>query len=71
VLAEFVVDARGDVNLDTFNVVTASNPAFIDAVRWALKDQSFFPAKRKGRVVQQVVQLPFTFVPDSSAGGRR
>jgi Carboxypeptidase regulatory-like domain/TonB-dependent Receptor Plug Domain/Gram-negative bacterial TonB protein C-terminal len=71
VLAEFVVDARGDVNLDTFNVVTASNPAFIDAVRWALKDQSFFPAKRKGRVVQQVVQLPFTFVPDSSAGTRR
>ncbi len=71
VLAEFVVDARGEVNLDTFNVVTASNPAFIDAVRWALKDQSFYPAKRKGRVVQQVVQLPFTFVPDSSANRRR
>lgn len=71
VLAEFVVDARGEVNLDTFNVVTATNPAFVDAVRWALKDQAFIPAKRKGRVVQQVVQLPFDFVPDSSAVRRR
>jgi hypothetical protein len=71
VLAEFVVDSRGQVNLDTFNVVTASNPAFIDPVRWALKDQSFFPARRQGRLVQQVVQLPFNFVPDSGANRRR
>lgn len=71
VLAEFVVDTQGNVNLDTFNVVTTTNPGFNEAVRWALKDQQFFPAKRKGQLVQQVVQLPFTFVPDSSANRRR
>ncbi len=71
VLAEFVVDARGDVNLDTFNVVIASHEAFINPVRFALKDQKFFPAIRKGKAVQQVVQLPFTFLPDSTATRRR
>jgi hypothetical protein len=40
-------------------------------VRFALKDQRFIPATRKGQAVQQVVQLPFTFVPDSSAARRR
>ena len=71
VLAEFVVNAKGDVNLDTFNVVMTTHPAFVDAVRLALKDQQFFPAIRKGQPVQQVVQLPFTFVPDSGAVRRR
>lgn len=70
VLAEFVVDAQGDVNLDTFNVVTASHPAFADAVRSSLRTQQFIPAVRKGITVQQVVQLPFTFLPDSSARRR-
>lgn len=71
VLAEFVVDARGDVNLDTFSAVTASHPAFVEAVRYSLRTQQFFPAVRKGLTVQQVVQLPFTFVPDSTAARRR
>ena len=69
--AEFVVNAKGDVHLDTFNVVMTTHPAFVDAVRLALKDQQFFPAIRKGQPVQQVVQLPFTFVPDSGAVRRR
>ncbi|MEP7380817.1 MAG: TonB-dependent receptor plug domain-containing protein [Gemmatimonadota bacterium] len=71
VLAEFVVDARGNVNLDTFNVVVTTHESFINPVRFALKDQKFFPAIRKGTAVQQVVQLPFSFVPDSSATRRR
>ena len=70
VLAEFVVDAKGDVNLDTFNVVNATHPAFVEAVRYSLRNQQFVPAVRKGITVQQVVQLPFTFVPDSSARRR-
>lgn len=70
VLAEFVVDSRGDVNLDTFNVVTATHPAFVEAVRYSLRNQQFVPAMRKGITVQQVVQLPFSFVPDSSARRR-
>ena len=71
VLAEFVVDAKGTVNLDTFNVVTTTHPGFVEPVRLSLRDQLFVPAVRKGQVVQQVVQLPFTFVPDSSAVRRR
>jgi len=70
-LVEFVVDLRGDVNMETFNVVTATHPAFGEAVRRAVKDQRYHPALRKGNVVQQVVQQPFTFVPDSSVRRRR
>ncbi|MGQ0648401.1 MAG: TonB family protein [Gemmatimonadaceae bacterium] len=71
VMVEFVVDARGDVIMDTFNVVTATHPAFGEAVRRAVKDQRYRPAQRKGIAVQQVVQQPFDFVPDSTAVRRR
>jgi hypothetical protein len=71
VLAEFVVDGKGSVNLDTFNVVTTTHPGFVESVRLALRDQQFFPALKKGQAVQQVVQLPFTFLPDSTAVRRR
>ena len=71
VLAEFVVDAKGSVNLDTFNVVTTTHPGFVESVRLSLRDQSFFPAIRKGQPVQQVVQLPFNFLPDSTAVRKR
>ena len=71
VLAEFVVDAKGAVNLDTFNVVTTTHPGFVESVRLSLREQSFFPAVRKGQPVQQVVQLPFTFLPDSTAVRKR
>jgi len=71
VLAEFVVDHKGAVNLDTFNVVTTTNAGFVEPVRLSLREQQFIPAIRKGQPVQQVVQLPFTFVPDSNAVRRR
>ena len=70
-IVEFVVDLRGDVNMETFSVVTTSHPAFGEAVRRAVKDQRYHPAIRKGNIVQQVVQQPFTFVPDSSVRRRR
>ena len=71
VMAEFVVDARGSVIMETFNVVTTTHPAFGEAVRRALKDQRYWPARRRGNAVQQVVQQPFDFVPDSQAVRRR
>jgi hypothetical protein len=43
----------------------------VEPVRRAVREQRFVPAVRKGRVVQQVMQLPFTFVPDSTASRRR
>jgi TonB family protein len=71
VLVEFVVDLRGDVNMETFNIVTATHPAFGESVRRAVKDQRYRPALRKGNVVQQVVQQPFSFIPDSATTRRR
>lgn len=71
VLAEFVVGATGDVDMATFNVVTATDRAFVDAVRVALRDQRFVAARRDGRSVHQVMQLPFNFVPDSNAVRRK
>ncbi|MBK8247849.1 MAG: TonB family protein [Gemmatimonadetes bacterium] len=70
-MVEFVVDATGDVNMDTFSIVTASHPQFGEAVRRAVKDQRYKPARRNGRAVQQVVQQPFDFVPDSTILRRR
>lgn len=71
VLVEFVVDAQGDVIMDTFSVVTTTHPAFGEAVRRAVKDQRYRPARRNGNAVQQVVQQPFDFVPDTNSVKRR
>jgi hypothetical protein len=71
VLAEFVVGANGEVDMATFNVVTATDRAFVEAVRFALRDQRFIAASRGGKPVHQVMQLPFNFVPDSTAVRRR
>lgn len=71
VLTEFVVNDNGEVIMDTFNVVTTSHPAFVESVRNAVKDQRYFPAQHKGRRVNQVVQQPWAFLPDSTARRRR
>ena len=71
VFAEFVVDAVGQVNLDTFSVVFTTNPAFTESVQRALKDAVYIPAIKKGYPVMQVVQHEFKFVPDSTRVSRR
>jgi hypothetical protein len=71
VLAEFVVNAAGDVVEETFSIVTTTHLSLIETVRRAVKDQRYIPARRKGKAVQQVVQQPFSFVPDSLATRRR
>ncbi len=71
VVAEFVVDITGEVNMDSFNIVSTTHPAFTESVRRALKDANFYPALKSGHPVMQVVHQPFTFVPDSSAHKRR
>lgn len=62
VVAEFVVDAQGEVSLDEFSVVSSTHPLFSEAVRHALPDAKFIPAQRQGHAVRQVVQWPFRFV---------
>lgn len=70
-LAEFVVGTNGEAMMDTFSWITTTDRSLVEPVRRAVREQRFVPAVRKGRVVQQVMQLPFTFVPDSTASRRR
>jgi TonB family protein len=69
VIAEFVVDTVGRVETETFGVVTSSHRLFAESVRRALDDATFIPAMHEGRLVRQVVQLPFNFLVDNT--GRR
>lgn len=62
VMVEFVVDTLGAVDESTFNVISASHEAFAGSVRAALGDVRFSPARLDGRLVRQVVQLPFYFL---------
>jgi TonB family protein len=61
VLAQFVVNREGVVELDTFKAIKSSDPAFSAAVRSALPSMRFSPARVGGAVVPQLVQQPFTF----------
>lgn len=71
VMVEFVVDARGEVLMETFGVVTTTHTVLAESVRRAVRDQRYVPAMRHGVPVQQVVQQPFDFVPDSTTRRRR
>jgi len=66
VLAEFVVDTLGHVELDTFGVISSTNPKFTQAVQRALPDWAYAPAMLSGKRVRQLVQQPFSFVVDST-----
>jgi TonB-dependent Receptor Plug Domain/Carboxypeptidase regulatory-like domain/Gram-negative bacterial TonB protein C-terminal len=66
VLAEFVVDTLGHVELDTFGVISSTNPKFTQAVQRVLPEWAYAPAMLNGRRVRQLVQQPFSFVVDSS-----
>jgi hypothetical protein len=66
VLAEFVVDTLGHVELDTFGVISSTNPKFTQAVQRVLPEWAYAPAMLNGKRVRQLVQQPFTFVVDSA-----
>jgi TonB family protein len=66
VLAEFVVDTLGRVELDTFGVISSTNPKFTQAVQRALPEWAYAPAMLNGKRVRQLVQQPFSFVVDSA-----
>ena len=70
VLAEFVVDTAGEVEGGTVSIVTATAASFGSAVRDALGDARFAPARALGKKVRALVRLPFDFdpsAPDTSA----
>ena len=67
---EFVVNADGRVRGDTYSVIASTHPRLGEVVRRAVVAHAWRPARRGGQTVAQVVQLPFSFVPDSAAARR-
>jgi len=61
VLAQFVVDTTGRVEVSTFKVIRKSHDLFEAAVRSALPQMRFLAAEVGGRKVKQLVQQPFVF----------
>jgi protein TonB len=61
VLAQFVVDTTGRVELNTFKVLKTSHQLFEAAVRSALPGMRFIPAEVGNKKVRQLVQQPFVF----------
>ena len=61
VLAQFVVDTTGRVEINTFKVLKTSHELFAAAVRSALPGMRFIPAEVGQKRVRQLVQQPFVF----------
>ena len=61
VLAQFVVDTTGRVDMSSFKVLKSSHDLFTTAVRQALSRARYYPAEIGGRKVKQLVQQPFNF----------
>ena len=61
VLAQFVVNVDGSVDMSTFKVLESSHDLFTQSVRSTLPRMRFFPAEIGGTKVRQVVQYPFVF----------
>ncbi|HEX5580643.1 MAG TPA: TonB family protein [Gemmatimonadaceae bacterium] len=61
VIAQFVVDTTGRVDVSTFKVLESSHDLFTAAVKRALPGMRFAPAEVGGRKVKQLVQQPFVF----------
>lgn len=69
VVAELVVDSAGQAEPEHFGVVSATDPLFTAAVRGGLPSLRFQPALRRGRLVRQIVRLPFEFTAPAKGGG--
>ena len=52
VLAQFVVDTSGKADVATFKVLNQPNEAFVNAVKGALPQMRFNPAKVGGRAIE-------------------
>jgi len=61
VLAQFVVDTTGRVDVSSFVALRSDHELFSSAVRSALQRMRFMPAEASGRKVRQLVQQSFVF----------
>ena len=71
VIAEYVVDTTGHVEAGTFSIVSSTHPLFSEAVRIALANASYEPARRAGRRVRQLVHQPFAFAAPERGNSHR
>jgi protein TonB len=61
VIAEFVVDTLGNVEVATIRLRSGDHDQFRGSVRATLPRMRFLPAQYRGMKVPQLVQLPFRF----------
>lgn len=61
VIATVVIDTTGLPVTGSIGIITTSSPAFGEAVRHALSESRFLPARKGGRLVRQVLVVPYTF----------
>lgn len=61
VLAQFVVNNDGTVDMGSFRVLKSDHDDFTKAVREALSTMMFEPAVVNGKTVRQLLQQPFQF----------
>jgi protein TonB len=67
VVAQFVVDRTGKVDMDTFKALSSSAPEFTAAVKAALPTWRFDAAVIRGTKVSQLVQQAFQFTAPPGA----
>lgn len=58
---EFVVDTAGRIDWNTLSVISSTHDAFAQAVKVALVESRWRAARREGKRVAQIVQLPVYF----------
>jgi periplasmic protein TonB len=61
VLAQFVVDTTGRVEMSQLKILKSSHELFTNSVRQHLQNAKYYPAEIGGRKVKQLVQQPFNF----------
>ena len=69
VVAEFIVDTAGVIEPGSLRIVSATHPSFAGAVKAALAEGVFRSAVLGGKLVRQIVQLPFVFEPREKPPG--
>ena len=61
VIAQFVIDTTGHVDMNTFKVIKSDNDLFTSSVKSSLPKMRFYAAEVGGRKVKELVELPFSF----------
>ena len=61
VVAQFVIDTTGHVEMSTFKVIRSDNDLFTEAVKAVLPLKRFYPAEVGGRHVKELVTEPYVF----------